>query len=71
MNERWQEIERIYHAVRELDKNARAPFLATARGEDEDLPREAESLLVHESQAERLLEYPTVAMAAHVFGVDG
>ena len=50
MNERWQEIERIYHAARERDGSARAEYLAQACGEDTDLRHEVESLLVQADQ---------------------
>lgn len=53
MNERWQEIERIYHAARELDASAQAEFLAKACAGDDDLRREVESLLVQQEQAGR------------------
>ena len=64
MNERWQEIERIYHAARELDKSARAEFLAKACAADADLRREVESLLAHRDQAGSFLESPAIEVAA-------
>jgi eukaryotic-like serine/threonine-protein kinase len=60
MNERWQEIERIFHAARELDGSARAEFLAKACAGDDDLRREVESLLVQADQVGTFLELPAI-----------
>ena len=70
MDDRWQQIERIYHEALELDASARAEFLARACGEDAELRDEVESLLEHESQAEGFLEDPPVTMVAKAFGKD-
>jgi eukaryotic-like serine/threonine-protein kinase len=64
MNERWQEIERIYHTARELDGTTRAEFLAKACGGDDDLRREVESLLVQADEAGSFLEAPAIEVAA-------
>ena len=58
MDNRWQEIEKIYHAARELDKDARAEFLARACAGDDDLRREVESLLVQADQHESFVQSP-------------
>ncbi len=71
MNERWQEIERIYHAARELDASARAEFLAKACAEDEGLRREVESLLVQADQDGSFLESPAIEVAAGAMAKDG
>ena len=68
MNERWQEIERIYQAALELVGSARTAFLAKACGEDADLRDEVESLLEHESQARGFLDSPPVEAVAEAFG---
>ncbi|HEX5412843.1 MAG TPA: protein kinase [Terriglobia bacterium] len=68
MNERWQEIERIYHQALELDGSARAEFLAKTCDGDPGLRAEVESLLAHEDQAGSFLETPPVEMAAKAFG---
>jgi eukaryotic-like serine/threonine-protein kinase len=70
MDKRWQEIERIYHAAREMDARARPAFLAKACGDDADLRREVESLLEHQEQAGSFLEHSPVEMVAKVFGKD-
>jgi hypothetical protein len=64
MHERWQEIERIYHAARGLDGTARADFLAKACAGDEDLRGEVESLLVQADQHESFLQSPAIEEAA-------
>src|SRR4051812_14646721 len=43
--ERWQQIERIYHAALELPATARAAYLREQCAEDEALHGEVESLL--------------------------
>jgi len=70
MNDRWQEIERIYHAARELDASARAEFLAKACAGDSDLRREVESLLVQADQHE-IDEHgiPSPALKSHGRGL--
>jgi predicted ATPase/serine/threonine protein kinase len=71
MDERWQEIERIYHAAREMDKSAREGFLAQACRGDEDLRREVESLLVQADQHDSFLESPAIEAAAELLLSDG
>ena len=43
--ERWQQVERLYHAARDEAPEARAAFLAEACGGDAALRRDVESLL--------------------------
>jgi len=64
MNERWQQIERIYHAARELDGSARADYLAKACAGDDSLRQEVESLLVQADQHESFLQSPAIEVAA-------
>src|SRR5690348_4479072 len=68
MNERWQEIERIYHRALELDGSARAEFLAKTCAGNAGLRDEVESLLAHGDQAGSYLETPPAEMAAKAFG---
>ena len=68
MNERWQDIERIYHRALELDGSARAEFLAKTCAGNAGLRDEVESLLAHEAQAGSYLETPPVEMAAKALG---
>src|SRR5215813_12288790 len=48
--QRWQEIDRIFAAALELDPSERAQFLAEACAGDEQLRKEVESLLAHDSR---------------------
>jgi eukaryotic-like serine/threonine-protein kinase len=64
VNERWQQIERIYHAARELDGSARTDFLVKACAGDESLRGEVESLLAQADLAGSFLETPAVEVAA-------
>ena len=71
MNNRWQQIERIYHAARELDANARAEFLAKACAGDDSLRQEVERLLVQADQAGSFLETPAIEVAAGAMVKEG
>jgi serine/threonine protein kinase/Tol biopolymer transport system component len=71
MDERWQQIERIYHSARELDKTARAAFLAKACAGDDDLRREVESLLVQADERKSFLESPAIEVAAGSLAKEG
>jgi hypothetical protein len=52
--DRWQEVERIYHAALERDPELRAAFLADASGGDEELLEEVQSLLDQPGSDSRL-----------------
>ncbi len=71
MDERWQEIERIYHAARELDGSARAEFLAKACAGDDALRREVESLLVQADERKSFLQSPAIEVAAGALAQEG
>jgi eukaryotic-like serine/threonine-protein kinase len=62
--ERWQEVERLYHAALERGEEERAAFLTGACGGDEELRREVESLLEHEAEAEHFIDSPALEAAA-------
>jgi eukaryotic-like serine/threonine-protein kinase len=70
MDERWQEIERIYHAARPLDASARGVFLAEACGGDPALRNEVESLLAQTDEARSFLETPALEVAAGALAKD-
>jgi hypothetical protein len=61
---RWRRIESVVQAALERPPHARAAFLAEACGADEDLRREAASLLEREASAEAFLAAPLDAVAA-------
>jgi eukaryotic-like serine/threonine-protein kinase len=54
--DRWQEIERLYHASCERRPEERPAYLESACGGDEALRREVESLLANDDKAGRFLE---------------
>jgi Tol biopolymer transport system component len=58
--DRWQHVERLYHAALARDANERAAFLREACGDDEPLRREIESLLAYASGAEAFLGAPAL-----------
>jgi serine/threonine protein kinase/Tol biopolymer transport system component len=64
MDERWQQIERLYHEAREMAGSARAEFLAKACAGDDDLRREVQSLLVQADQHESFMQSPAIEVAA-------
>jgi eukaryotic-like serine/threonine-protein kinase len=65
-DERWQQVERLYHSTLEKPPNERAAFLAHACGGDEGLRHEVESLLAYERHAENFIESPALDVAARM-----
>jgi hypothetical protein len=49
-DDRWQQIEDIFHRAAELAPAARPVFIKQAYGANESLRQEVESLLAHESE---------------------
>jgi serine/threonine protein kinase/tetratricopeptide (TPR) repeat protein len=65
-DERWQEVERVYHSTLEKDSSERSTFLIEACAGDEALRREVESLLAYEHHAETFIEAPALEVAARM-----
>jgi eukaryotic-like serine/threonine-protein kinase len=63
-DDRWPEVERLCLAAIERDPAARAAFLDEACAGDQDLRREVDSLLEHESAGDDLLAVPPIEIAA-------
>jgi Tol biopolymer transport system component len=61
--ERWQEVDRLLEAALERAPEARANFLATACGGDDELRREVESLVASHEKASGFLSRSPVAVA--------
>ena len=61
---RWRRLESVVHAALERPAGERADFLAEACGADDDLRREALSLLDRDGRAEGFLGTPIDALAA-------
>ena len=64
--ERWREVERLYHSTLEKNPSERSSFLAETCAGDEELRREVESLLVYEDRAENFIESPALDVAARM-----
>ena len=64
--ERWQQVEALYHAVLERPAESRADFIRSACGDDEELYREVESLLVAHRGAGQFLDGPPTVIAEQV-----
>lgn len=63
-SDRWQQIERLYHAALALPQTRRAAFLEQACGGDASLVREVESLLAQSEEADSFLEAPAMELEA-------
>src|SRR3984893_9984667 len=61
--ERWQKIERVFHAALQAEPSRRAAILEDSCAGDESLRREVESLLAHHKNAETFIETPAFATA--------
>src|ERR1017187_2884633 len=66
--ERWQRVERLYHAALEREPARRAAFLAESSGGDQDLRREVEEMLALAERHGSFLEQPALEIA---LGPDG
>jgi serine/threonine protein kinase/tetratricopeptide (TPR) repeat protein len=62
--ERWQEINRIFHAALDLPPDDRPSFVSTAAPNDPDLQSEVERLLAADLKAESYLESPLIPTGA-------
>jgi len=63
-NERWQEVERVYHLALTKPPDDRSEFLDHACGDDNELRLEVESLLAYETEAKDFIESPALELAA-------
>lgn len=61
---RWQRVEELFHQALALPAGARAPFLATACGDDAALRAEVDSLLAQAPQSDRFLDASAFEVAA-------
>src|SRR5476651_2294516 len=66
--DRRRRIEEICDGALDCDPTERDAFVAAQCDGDEGLWRDVQSLLAHEAAADRLLETPVAALAAHVVG---
>jgi len=63
-SERWQNVERLYHAALECEESQRAAFLSRACGGDEVLRREVESLVFYGNRTGRFIEGSALEIVA-------
>src|SRR5262245_23505064 len=68
--DRWKQINRIYDAAVEVAEADRHSFLQNACGDDVELRREVESLLVYEKQAQEFIDRPALQMTAEKLASD-
>src|SRR6202011_4177440 len=66
--ERWQKIERVFHAALQAEPSRRATILEDSCAGDESLRRQVESLLAHHENAGTFLETPAFATAKQTSG---
>ena len=59
--ERWSKIESIFHKALEADESRRSAVIEESCGGDEELRREVESLLAHQSDSASFIEQPAFA----------
>jgi eukaryotic-like serine/threonine-protein kinase len=62
--ERWQQIQNLFDQVRELPSNERAAVFQETCAGDEELRREVEWMLTHQSEADCLIQVPALEVAA-------
>ncbi|HEU4770234.1 MAG TPA: hypothetical protein VFS77_22900, partial [Pyrinomonadaceae bacterium] len=65
-DERWKQVEHLYHAALAKQPAERSAFLVEASGGDAELRREVESLLAYEDRAENFIESPALDVAARM-----
>jgi serine/threonine protein kinase/Tol biopolymer transport system component len=70
-SERWQQIERLYHAVLEREESQRAAFLASACDGDEALRQEVESLVSYGSRSGKFIEGSALGVVAPALAGEG
>jgi tetratricopeptide (TPR) repeat protein len=68
--ERLKQIEQLFYAALEMEKDRRVDFLREACGTDESLRREVESLLAYRSKAETFIEAPAMELLARELAQD-
>ncbi len=68
--ERWQQVERLYHAALEREESDRAAFLEEMCAGDVDLRQEVTALLASRARAGSFLEEPALVVAARTLARD-
>jgi eukaryotic-like serine/threonine-protein kinase len=68
--ERFEQVERLYHAALEHEDAERELFLQDACAGDQSLRREVESLLAHDKEVEDFIESPALEAMAQALAKD-
>src|SRR5262245_43722454 len=69
-HDRWEQIERLYHAALERGPDAREAFLDEACAGDEDLRREVAVLLACDVPNDSFIQAPAIEIAARALAVE-
>src|SRR5207244_3931782 len=64
MNERWEKLQRLYHAARELDGEPQSRFLDEACRSDSEMRQQIDVLLQQDREHSSFLNTPAVDLAA-------
>jgi eukaryotic-like serine/threonine-protein kinase len=68
--DRWEQIERLYHAALEREPDARQAFLDEACVGDEDLRREVAGLLACDVPSDSFIQSPAIEIAARALAAE-
>src|ERR1019366_450878 len=60
--QRWRQIEQVYHSARKRDPGQRPAYLSEVCGGDEDLRREIQSLLAQDASRDCVLDRPAAEL---------
>ncbi len=62
--ERWQKLDKLFHAALEREPGKREAFITEACAGDQELLQELESMIAHHEQAQSFIERPAYGVAA-------
>src|SRR5262245_50648460 len=68
--DRWEQIERLYHAALERGPDAREAFLDEACAGDEDLRRAAAGLRACDVPSDSFIQSPAIEIAARAMAAE-
>src|SRR5262245_35440167 len=68
--DRWEQIERLYHAALEREPGARESFLDEACAGDETLRRQVAALLACDIPSDSFIQSPAIEIAARAMAAD-
>jgi serine/threonine protein kinase/Tfp pilus assembly protein PilF len=68
--DRWEQIERLYHAALEREPDAREAFLVEVCAGDDDLRREVAGLLACDIPSDSFIQSPAIEIAARALAAE-